>query len=281
MSSQVGMIAGAGELPALLAQRAYAEGRPLPTVALSAQVAERLLPYCPTLVQCGPGQLSKIIRTFQQHHVHQIVMLGKVEKRFLFENPRLDLRVLRGLSKLPDYRDSTLLQALTAEFANEGLEVIAQTQMLGHLLTPEGVLGKRRPSPREWEDVCYGFPVAQHFAALDVGQTLVVRRQTILAVEALEGTDATIERGCTYGRRGAVVIKASRPRQDMRFDVPAVGPQTLQQLIKGQATVLAVEAGTTLMLHLADLIRVANAQRISLLGVSPLLIQRVPPPGRP
>ncbi len=266
--SQLGMIAGAGELPEMIARQAYVQGSPVPTIALSSHVAAQLTPYCPELVQCGPGQLTKIIRTFQRQKVRQIVMVGKVEKRFLFENPRLDLRVLRGLSRLRDYRDVTLLQAIIAEFAEEGLEVVEQTRLLGHLVTPLGVLGKRHPSQREWEDIRYGFARAKQLAALDIGQTIVVRRQTVLAVEALEGTDMAIARGCQHGGRGAVVVKVSRPEQDMRFDVPAVGPQTLQGVIAGRASVLAVEASSTLMLHLPELITLADARRVALLGVS-------------
>ncbi|MGE3537004.1 MAG: LpxI family protein [Candidatus Tectimicrobiota bacterium] len=271
--AQCGMIAGAGELPEIIARQAYSEGQPLPTVALSSQVVARLSPYCPELVQCGPGQLNKIIRTFQRHHVRQIVMVGKVEKRFLFENPRLDLRVLRGLARLRDYRDVTLLEAIIAEFAAEGLEVVEQTRLLGHLLTPSGVLSKRQPSRREWEDVLYGFARARQLAALDIGQTIVVRRQTVLAVEALEGTDMTIARGCQYGGRGTVVVKVSRPQQDMRFDVPAVGPQTLQGVIAGGASVLAVEAGNTLMLRLPELVALADTRRVTLMGVSVASLQ--------
>ena len=272
--SQLGMIAGAGELPEVIARRAYAEGSPVPTVALSAHVAARLTPYCPTLVQYGPGQLTKIIRAFQRYKVQQVVMVGKVEKRFLFENPRLDLRVLRGLSRMRDYRDVTLLHAIIAEFAKEGLEIVEQTQLLGHLVTPEGVLGKRRPSRRAWDDVRYGFARAKQLAALDIGQTIVVRRQTVLAVEALEGTDATIERGCQYGGRGTVVVKVSRPQQDMRFDVPTVGPHTLQHAVAGRAAVLAVEAGTTLMLRLPELVAMADARRVALVGVSTASLQQ-------
>jgi hypothetical protein len=189
--------------------------------------------------------------------------------------PRLDLRALRLLSRAPDYRDATLLQALVAELAREGLEVVAQTRVLGHLVTPEGVLGQRQPSSREWHDICYGFTQAKQLAALDIGQTIVVRRQTVLAVEAVEGTDAAIQRGCRLGRRGAVVVKVSRPQQDMRFDVPTVGPQTLQELIAGRATVLAVEAGTTLMLRLPELTVTATAHGIALVGVSSSLVQRL------
>src|SRR5215475_12527202 len=271
--SQVGMIAGAGELPEIVARRAYAEGTPLPTVALSTHVAAQLMPYCPTLVHYGPGQLTKIIRTFQRHHVQQVVMVGKVEKRFLFENPRLDLRVLRGLSRMRDYRDVTLLHTVIAEFAEEGLEVIEQTRLLGHLVTPEGLLGKRQPSQRAWDDLRYGFARAKQLAALDIGQTLVVRRQTVLAVEALEGTDATIERGCRHGGHGAVVIKVSRPQQDLRFDIPTVGPPTLHGVVAGRAAVLAVEAGTTFMLRRPELVALADARRIALVGVSAASLQ--------
>ena len=278
--AHLGMIAGAGELPEIIARRAYVEGSPLPTVALSAHVAAQLTPYCPTLVQYGPGQLTKIIRTFQRYNVQQVVMVGKVEKRFLFENPRLDLRVLRGLSRMRDYRDVTLLRTIIAAFAEEGLEVIEQTCLLGHLVTPEGILGKRRPSQRAWDDIGYGYTRAKQLAALDIGQTIVVRRQTVLAVEALEGTDATIERGRQYGGRGAVVVKVSRPQQDMRFDIPTVGPHTLHGVIAGRAAVLAVEAGTTLMLRLPELVALADARRVALVGVSTASLQQPDAIGR-
>src|SRR2546427_6301498 len=162
--AHLGMIAGAGELPEIIARRAYVEGSPLPTVALSAHVANQLMAYCPMLAQYGPGQLTKIIRTFQRHNVQQVVMVGKVEKRFLFENPRLDLRVLRGLSRMRDYRDVTLLRTVIAEFAKEGLEVIEQTRLLGHLVTPEGILGKQRPSQRAGDDMRAGLSRAKQLA---------------------------------------------------------------------------------------------------------------------
>lgn len=270
---QLGMIAGAGELPEIIAQQTSRDGRSVPTVALSAEVAARLAPYCPTIVQHSPGQLTKIIRALRQHAVRQVVIVGKVPKRLLFASPRADLRAIRILSRAQDYRDVTLLRALIAEFAREGLEVVEQTRLLGHLLTPSGVLGTRQPSARQWDDVRYGFSLAKQLAALDIGQTVVIRRRTVLAVEAVEGTDAAIQRGCRLGRRGAVVVKVSRPQQDMRFDVPTVGPQTLQELIAGHATVLAVEAGTTLMIRQPELIATANARRIALLGVSPAVLQ--------
>lgn len=265
---QLGMIAGAGELPELIVQQSHRDGRNLPTIALSAEVADRLAPYCPTLLQYGPGQLSKIIRTLKQHTVRQVVIIGKLPKQLLFGLPRLDLRALRLLRRAPNYQDATLLHALITEFAREGLEVVEQTRLLRHLITPLGMLGSRQPNKRQWADIRFGFQQAKQLAAMDIGQTIVVRRQTVLAVEAVEGTDATIQRGCRLGGRGTVVVKVSRPGQDMRFDVPTVGPQTIQTLIDAGATTLAVEAGTTLMLHRAQLVGAANTHRIALLGVS-------------
>lgn len=272
---QLGMIAGAGELPEIIAQQAFQRGQPIPTVALSTQVAAQLAPYCPGIVHYSPGQLTKIIRALQQQDVHQVVVIGNLSKQLLFSTPRLDLRTLRVLSRARDYRDMTLLYAFLAEFAREGLEVVEQTRLLSHLLAPPGVLGERQPGKREWDDLCYGFVQAKRLAAMDVGQTIVVRRRTVLAVEAVEGTDAAIQRGCRLGHRGAVVVKVSRPQQDRRFDVPTVGPQTLQALIAGRATVLAVEAGATLIIHLSELIATARAHRIALVGVSQSLLQQM------
>lgn len=263
------MIAGAGEFPLLIARRAREEGWLLPTVALSTQVAAALTPYGHPITQYGPGQITKILRQLHLHGVKQVVIVGKVQKQFLFEKPRLDFRALRLLRRLRDYRDGALFQALQQEFDREGIEIVAQTRLLGHLLTPAGVLGTRRPSSREWDDIRYGFAQAKQIVALDIGQTLVVRHRTVLAVEAVEGTDAAIQRGCQLGHRGAVVIKVSRPQQDPRFDIPAVGPDTLHAVIAGRARVLAVEAGRTLMLHRDDLVAKANAHRIALLGVTP------------
>ena len=269
---RLGMIAGAGDIPLLIARQAMHDSRPLPTIALSPNVAALLAPYCPILSQHGPGQLSKIIRTLQDHDVRHVVMVGKVEKRFLFQTPKLDLRALRRLRQLPDFRDVTMMAAVADEFDREGLQVVPQTHLLGQLLTPEGVIGGHRPSRRDWQDIDYGYAQAKQLASMDIGQTVVVSRRTILAVEAMEGTDATIRRGCSYGR-GVVVVKVNRRLHDMRFDVPAVGPSTLAAAAEGGARVLALEAGSTVMLHQPELIAAAKASRLSLVGVSSALLQ--------
>lgn len=279
MIPHLGMIAGDGELPVLIARRASEGGQPIPTVALSTAMMAQLAPYCPTIAHYGPGQLSQILRNLRRHAVRRVVIIGKVSKQVLLANPRLDLRAIRLLGRMPDYRDLTLFRLLSAELAREGLEVVEQTRVLRPWVTPLGVLGTRRPSPREWADISYGFGRAKQLAGLDIGQTIVIRRQTVLAVEAVEGTDDAIRRGCTAGKRGSVVVKVSRPHQDLRFDVPTVGPGTLQALIAGRAAVLAVEADTTLMVHLPELIELANAHRIALVGVSASLGPHPPETG--
>ena len=271
-AARLGMIAGAGDIPLLIARQARSENRHLPTIALSPQIATALSPYCPILTQHGPGQLNKILRTLRNHDVRQVALVGKVDKRFLFQTPRLDLRALRRLGQLPDYRDLTMMAAVADEFAREGIQVVEQTRLLGHLLTPEGVVGRHRPNRRAWQDIGYGYAQAKQLASMDIGQTVVVRRRTILAVEALEGTDAAIRRGCAYGR-GAVVVKVNRRRHDMRFDVPAVGPATVEAVVEGGAAALALEAGSTVMLNRPDLIAAANANRLSLVGITPALLQ--------
>ena len=271
-ASHLGMVAGAGDIPLLIARRARSENRSLPTIALSPQIATVLAPYCPILSQHGPGQLGKIIRTLRNYDVRQVALVGKVDKRFLFQSPRLDLRALRRLGQLPDYRDLTVMSAVADEFAREGIQVVEQTRLLGHLLTPEGVAGRHRPNRRAWQDIAYGYAQAKQLASMDIGQTVVVRRRTILAVEALEGTDAAIRRGCAYGR-GAVVVKVNRRLQDMRFDLPAIGASTVEAVVAGRAAVLALEAGSTVMLNRPDLIAAANANRLSLVGITPALLQ--------
>ena len=196
------------------------------------------------------------------------MIIGKFPKQLLFGLPRMDRRAIRLLSRVPNYQDVTLLHALIDELAREGLEVVEQTCLLGHLITPAGILGSRQPTKRQWKDIQFGFEQAKQLAAMDIGQTVVVRRQTVLAVEAVEGTDAAIQRGCQLGGRGTIVVKVSRPCQDMRFDVPTVGPKTLQGLIDTGAAALAVEAGTTLMLHRPQLVAAADAHHTILLGVS-------------
>jgi len=174
-------------------------------------------------------------------------LIGKVSKDVLFRRWRFDSRAWRVLRRAKSFQDDALLTEIIREFESEGMRVVEQAHFLPELCPKGGVLTRRRPTRREWEDVEYGFGVARSVGNLGIGQTIVVKHGAILAVEGMEGTDEAITRGCRLAHEGAVVVKVSRPGQDPRLDMPTVGMKTLQVMRDGQATVLAIEAGKTLV----------------------------------
>lgn len=264
----LGLIAGDGEAPSLIAGEARKQGRRLVTVSLSKAAARLLDPLSDSLVTCGVGQAQKIIASLQRGQVRQLVLAGKVRKRLLFENPRFDRRALRLLRRARQHDDGALLRLIIDELQQEGFEVLSQLPFLGPYLAPAGCLGRRRPSPRQWQDIEAGLAVARRLADLEVGQTVVVKNTTILAVEAVEGTDDAVRRGCALARGGGVVVKVSRSAQDYRFDVPAVGLQTIENLKEAGGRVLAVEAQRTLLLQRQEMLGVADRAGISVVGVA-------------
>lgn len=244
---RLGIMAGEGELPALVARNACARGLEPVTVTLSSRVEKALTPLSASLLRCGPGQPNKIFRFLHREGVREVVFAGKVEKRGLYRNPRLDLRAVRVLRRLKDRRDDSIMLAVIEEMESEGFHVLPQKEFLGDLFARPGVLSRRPPTRREREDLEFGFGMAKGVAALDLGQTVVVRNRAVLAVEAIEGTDETIRRGCAIARRGAVAVKVAKPRQDPRFDVPVVGEETLRALGEGGGTALGIEAERTMI----------------------------------
>jgi DUF1009 family protein len=167
------------------------------------------------------------------------------------------------MSKLAIFHDDDILRALAAELAKEGLEIISSTTLMPELLAPPGCLTKKRPNKSEREDIDFGWKVAKELGRLDIGQCVVVRKKTVLALEAIEGTDETILRGGKLARERAVVVKVSKPEQDLRFDVPAVGVETINVMSQVKASVLAVEAAKTLIFNRAEMIALADKVGIS------------------
>ncbi|MBI3090559.1 MAG: UDP-2,3-diacylglucosamine diphosphatase LpxI [Candidatus Tectomicrobia bacterium] len=264
----LGLIAGDGEAPGLIAGEARRQGRRVVTVSLSKTAARLLDPLSDSLVTCGVGQAQKIIASLQHSQVRQLVLAGKVRKRLLFENPRFDRRALRLLRRARQHDDGALLRLIIDELQQEGFEVLSQLPFLGPYLAPAGCLGRRRPTPREWQDIEAGLAIARRLADLEVGQTVVVKNTTILSLEAVEGTDEAVRRGCALARRGGVVVKVSRSAQDYRFDVPAVGLQTVENLKEAGGRVLAVEAQRTLLLQRREMLGAADRAGISVVGVA-------------
>jgi len=214
------------------------------------------------------GQLNKLIHAFKHDGVRQAVMLGGVRKTHVFTTVRPDFRILAMAGRLRALKDDAILRELAAELEREGIVIRESTFGLDGILVEERPLTQRRPSRKEWDEIRYGWEMAREIGRLDIGQCVVVKERVIVAVEAVEGTDQAIRRGGELAGAGAVVVKRCKPQQDLRFDLPAVGPQTIETMVAVKASALAVEAGKSVMLDRADLIRRADEAGIAVVGLT-------------
>jgi DUF1009 family protein len=264
---KLGLIAGNGKFPLLLAAEAKREGYSVVAVAHRGESDEKIGEIVDDLTWIYVGQLGKIIAAFHRAGVTEAVMAGGIRKVKLFGNFRPDLRGARFLAKIHSREDDALLRGIADELAAEGIRILQSTLCLSHIIAAEGVLTKRAPLKKEWADVKLGFRAAKEIGRLGIGQTVVMKNRVVVAVEAVEGTDAAIQRGGTLAQSGCVVVKASNPQQDLRFDVPAVGVDTIENIHRVSGTVLAVEAGKTILLEKESLLKRADAYGISVVGV--------------
>ena len=265
----LGLIAGNGIFPRLVAQGARAAGVPVVAVAHRGETEDGIEEEVSQCTWVKVGELGKIIRVFKKAGCQQAVMAGGIAKVKLFGGFKPDLRGAAFLAKTRSVHDDKLLRGIAAELESDGIEVISSTAYLPELLPVEGVLTRRKPKRGERDDIAFGREVARVTGSFEIGQTVVVQNGLVLAVEAVEGTDAAIRRGGELGRGGAVVVKASKPGQDMRFDVPAVGPKTIELMSEVGAKVLAVEAGRTLLLERSSLLASADEAGIAVVAFAP------------
>jgi DUF1009 family protein len=265
---KLGLIAGNGKFPLIFAAQAKREGVALVTVAHRGETPAEIEQVAGHVTWVYVGELGKIIRTFQKAGVKEAVMAGGIKKVKLFSNFRPDLRGAAFLARVKSREDDRLLRGVADELEKDGIRVIESTIFLSQFIPAEGVLTRRSPSAGQWEDIRLGFETAKEIGRLGVGQCVVVKRRVILAVEAAEGTDAAIRRGGELGRGDFVVVKVSKPQQDLRFDVPAVGPDTIRMMRELKGAVLAVEAGKTILLEKDELLLEADRAGIVVVGVS-------------
>lgn len=264
---KLGLIAGNGKFPLMFAEEAKRAGYSVVAVAHRGETDETIERVADAVTWIYVGQLGKIIRVFQRSGVVEAVMAGGIRKVKLFGNFRPDLRGARFLARQRSRDDDALLRGIADELASDGIRIVESTLCLPHIIPDEGVLTQRAPRRDEWEDIKLGFHAAKEIGRLGIGQTVVIKQRVILAVEAADGTDAAIQRGGSLGKSGCVVVKVSKPQQDMRFDVPAVGVDTIHCLHQVSGTVLAVEAGKTILLEKESLLRQADLYGISVVGV--------------
>ncbi|HWB32746.1 MAG TPA: UDP-2,3-diacylglucosamine diphosphatase LpxI [Acidobacteriaceae bacterium] len=282
-SSILGLIAGNGRFPFLLLDAARAHG----LTVIVAAIKEETDPEIDTRAAADPdihvhwlslGELSKLIDTFHAERVSRAVMAGQVRHTQIFSSIRPDWRLAKLLLNLRTRNTDMLLGAVAKVLADEGIELISSTHYLEPLLAKPGVLTRRAPSDDEQRDIAYGRTVARGVAGFDLGQTVVIAAQACVAVEAMEGTDATIERAGALMRRldlgqsgstlsrALTVVKVAKPKQDMRFDVPVIGAATIEAMVRAGATCLSIESGRTLLFDLAAIAAAADAAGIAIVA---------------
>jgi UDP-2,3-diacylglucosamine hydrolase len=268
MSETIGLIAGKGQFPLLFAQAAGQQGVRVIAVAHRGETDPGLESLVHELHWIYVGQLGKIMRIFKAAGVHRAVMAGGITRGRLFRDFRPDWRALSVVRRAGAGKDDRLLRAVADEFDREGITIAPSTLYLDHLLATVGKISRRTPTREELADIELGFQVAKELGRLDIGQCVVVKRQVVVALEAIEGTDAAIHRGGTLAGPGVVVVKVSKPGQDLRFDVPAVGLETITTMCEVQAAVVAIEAGKTLMFDRPEMLKAADHAKIAVWGLS-------------
>ncbi|HEY4743003.1 MAG TPA: UDP-2,3-diacylglucosamine diphosphatase LpxI [Candidatus Acidoferrales bacterium] len=265
-----GLIAGNGDFPFLVLEGARSRGIDMAVIAIKEEASPELAQRAGRLHWVSLGELSRTIELLHQEGVQHAVMAGQVKHNKIFSAIRPDWKLAKLLLSLPVKNTDSLIGAVARVLHDEGIELVDSTKFLGTLLPAEGILTRRSPDQSESADIAYGRHVAQQIAALDLGQTVVVRDRACVAIEAMEGTDETIERAAriTGGQR-IVVVKVSKPTQDMRFDVPVVGLKTIEVMQRSNATALALDAGKTLLFDRDRLIAAADDAGIAIQAFAP------------
>jgi hypothetical protein len=269
IKQKLGLIAGNGDLPKAVAEEARAKGYEIIAIGLEPLAEISLASVVDEIRWINVGKLGQVISFLKKSGVKKAVMAGKVPKTLLYKSKITpDLRAVKLLFSLKDKSDDSILLAVAKELKKEGITLLNSTDFTTSLLAPEGVLTKEVPTENEWKDIAFGWRIAKEIGRLDIGQTVIIRNQAVMAIEAIEGTDEAIKRGGRLAGSGAVVIKVSKPQQDMRFDVPVVGLDTLRSMLEVKARVLAVESGKSIFIGREKLVKEAERAGISIVGVN-------------
>ena len=267
---RIGLIAGNGRFPIIFADNARKLGYFVSAVAHIGEAEPELEQHVDRIHWIKIGQLNKLINAFKTDGIQQAVMLGGVKKTHVFTTVRPDLRAVALFARVALWKDDDILREIAAEIERAGITICESTFGLEGILVEEGTLTSRAPTKKEWDDIRYGWEVAHEIGRLDIGQCVVIKDKVVVAVEAVEGTDGAIKRGGKLAKDGAVVVKRCKPQQDLRFDLPAVGPRTIEIMASVNASVLAVEAGRTILLDREIMLDMARSAGIAIVGIAKL-----------
>ena len=266
----LGLLAGIGHLPVDVAQSAKKLGYKVVAIAVVPETDPELPENADVFYTINVGKVGKILRTLKQNDVKNVTMIGKVTKEVLYKTGVVipDLTTIKVLASLPYRKDDTIMNAIVKLIEDTGMHVMDQTVLVRPLLPEPGVLTKRKPTEQEWKDMQFGFRMAKELGRLDIGQTVVVKNQAVMALEAIEGTDACILRGGFLGKGGVIVAKTAKPAQDNRFDMPSVGTTTLTSMIHAGATGIVIEAGRTLLVDRKRTLAMADEKGITIVSMN-------------
>ncbi len=262
----IGLIAGTSQFPLLFARSARAKGYRVVAVAIEGETFPQLSAEVDEIVWVKLGKLGKLLKAFHKAGVTKAVMAGGVKKTRMFRDVKPDLKALSLISHMKHLADDGLLRTFAKVLAEEGIEIVASHELVPELLAAEGVYTKRAPSQDEQADIDLGWQVGADLGRLDIGQCLVMKGKVVIAVEAVEGTDACIGRGGQLAGPGTVVVKRCKPIQDMRFDLPSVGADTVAAMAQAGATCLCIEAERTLVFDKEAMVAAAEKAGICIVA---------------
>ncbi|SIN84756.1 hypothetical protein SAMN05444166_1248 [Singulisphaera sp. GP187] len=274
-STTIGLLAGSGRFPILFAEAARRQGLQVACVGIRYEASDELRDLCASYESIGVSKLGGMIRSFRRQGARQIVMAGKVTKNVMYTPWRFvqlwpDYRMIHMWYRTcrADKRDDSILLGVIAEFERDGMSFASALDYCPELLVKEGILTRRGPSAAELKDIEFGWGLAKEMGRLDVGQSVAVKEQATLAIEAIEGTDRCIERAGHLCRAGGwTLVKVAKPQQDMRFDVPTIGTATIENLHQARARVLAIEAGKTIVIDQPEVVELANRYGLTIVAI--------------
>jgi len=267
VQKSIGLIAGYGVFPFEMAAALQEEGFAVHIIAAKEETSPDIEAFAASITWLHVGQIGSMIKTLQQHGVSEVVMAGKIRKIHLFRNFRPDFVAVKALLSLPDRKDDSIMLAIAGLLQNAGVELISQVKYAKHMIAEEGHLFGPKASKKQRIDMQFGLTQACGIAALDIGQSVVIQQQAVLAVEAIEGTDEAIKRGGLLGNGKAEVVKVAKPNQDLRFDVPAIGPDTIEVMAANGCKAIAVQAGCTILIERDRLAEAARKHAVSVYGL--------------
>ena len=264
---KLGILAGVGKLPVECAKAAKNLDYEVWSIALLPDTDPEIKNYSAQFESISVANLEKLLNYLEQNQIKLVTMIGKVTKELLFKaGIQPDARAMQLIMNLTTLSDDAIMLAFIEELKKIGVETFDQTKLIKPLLPSAGVLTKRAPDPRETQDIEFGFGIAKELGRLDIGQTVVIKNRAVMALEAIEGTDACIKRGGNLSGGGAVVVKVAKPQQDSRFDVPTVGAQTIEVMNAAGATALAIEADKTLLVEREKVLQLAESYNLAIVA---------------